>query len=221
MSAGDDRTQLRDVLDALGMARTRDWDDVLNVLRCWRKQWSAAPATSSAPEVVAAVDSAITDLTGQSQVGAAYAKAFIKRLAENGVEVRALTEAGAPAAQPGIAMIGKRVRGLDGLGGLAFTGTALGYRGCPSVCIQRDDGTREWWPLPNTEEVADELAAEPALDCPGAGCKARSANGYTRMWCPVCEADVGAWPSTDASWPVVPAHVRALAGAAETEEPTS
>lgn len=56
----------------------------------------AGDTTQPAADVIAAVDSAITDLTGQPQVGAAYAKAFIKRLAENGVVVRALAEAGAP-----------------------------------------------------------------------------------------------------------------------------
>jgi len=43
--------------------------------------------------VSAAIESAIVDLTGQPQVGAAYAQAFIKRLAENAVTV-------APAAEP-------------------------------------------------------------------------------------------------------------------------
>lgn len=63
----------------------------------------AVPAVApgdTQPAVIAAVESAIVDLTGRPQVGAAYAKAFIKRLAENGVEVRALAEAGADIEEP-------------------------------------------------------------------------------------------------------------------------
>jgi hypothetical protein len=46
------RALLREVLDTLGMAGTRDWDDVLNVLRCWRKQREVAdtPAAEPAPD---------------------------------------------------------------------------------------------------------------------------------------------------------------------------
>lgn len=43
------RALLREVLDTLGMAGTRDWDDVLNVLRCWRKQREVAD-TPAEPE---------------------------------------------------------------------------------------------------------------------------------------------------------------------------
>jgi hypothetical protein len=52
-SPAPDRGLLREVLDALGMDRTRDWDDVLNVVRCWRKQRAeaGAPAQPIPPRV--------------------------------------------------------------------------------------------------------------------------------------------------------------------------
>lgn len=62
-------------------------------LAAWVDQWRSVRGDartggqSPADSVLTAIDRAITDLTGQPQIGAAYARAFVKRLAEYGVRV--------------------------------------------------------------------------------------------------------------------------------------